>query len=169
MEGKTFSHKWCLLTKRYHRGEFMLKGKCFLLEIMLNFPSANRALTLKFIHATCGWQFWLRPVGALCTWVFGKNMEPHQCPNRLLGYLKIQGPNGGCSEYMLLSVEASGPSTVGSWANASFLSVFLPQSSEEWAQEIGGYLNPHMLFPTPKACVCTHTMLVMVCSLGTSR
>lgn len=131
----------------------MLKGKCLLLQTVLIFPSANRALTLKFLHATCGWQFWLRPAGALCIWVFGENVEPYQCPNRLLRYLKNQGPNGGCSEHMLLSVEASGPSIGGSWANAS-LSVFLPQSSEEWAQETGGWLSPPHAFPhTEGLCV----------------
>lgn len=69
-----------------------------------------------------------------------------------------------------MSEPQSGPSTattLGSWANDSSLSVFLPTLSEVWnehrRQEAA--LAPHQLPPQPRS-VSAHTMLVLAVLWG---
>lgn len=150
------------MTKVYHRDEFMLREKACCYKLLI-FLSANRYWHVSPcpMWITFDWD----GANAICTWIFGNNMETTSMPKQTLGYLKNQGPQGDAASTWFWVLESrSGLSiatTLGSWENDSSLSVFLLTLSKPWnehrRQEAA--LSPHQLPLHPKS-VSVHTMLL---------
>ena len=142
----------------------MLKGKCLLLQTVLIFPSANRALTLESlmqpVETTPDWG----RAGVIGPLIFGKHIKTTAMLQQTPGAFKNQRPKGGCSSpqrahaFDCPNVRSQCCHHCGVWGKWFFSEcVSSPVKSHKRHEATSA---PHTLVPTLKGYVC---MCVCAC------
>lgn len=145
----------------YHCGEFMLKGKCLLLQTVLIFPSANRALTLESpmqpVERTRDWSR-ASVIGPL---IFSTNMETTAVPQWTPGAFKNQSHKEGCRSPQrargFWESECHVPVLPPLWGLGQMALVWVCFFPSKVAKETQGCLS------SPHACPHTQRLCVHVC------
>lgn len=170
VRGRLFFNKWCVLTKIHHRGKFMLKGKCLLLQTVLIFPSAKRALTPS---PPCNSEDnsldWGR-TGVTGPFILAKNVKTTAVLQQTLGTFKNQRPKGrgpaaqGAHAFVCPNIRSQLLLLLWRLGQIVLLSVFLLTKSHKRHEAASA---PHLLVPTAVKglgmCVCAHVHVCTHC------